>query len=149
MTSKQEKEPPRSGQSSRRRRGDPSLLSTKQPILVTVTKEPYHSKSSRLSTDISLAGRFLVLIPFAGYAAVSRRIKDRKERYRLRSIVKRLRPSGFGLIARTVAKGRKEDVLETGSCCSYITQISQPGWIHAGPLICLIRHLYSAVNHGG
>ena len=112
-TPKEEKEPARSGHSSRRRWGDPSLLSTKQPILVTVTKEPYHSKSSRLSTDISLAGRFLVLIPFADYAAVSRRIEDRKERYRLRSIVRRLRPSGFGLIARTVAEGRKEDVLET------------------------------------
>ena len=112
-TPKEEKEPARTGHSSRRRWGDPSLLSTKQPILVTVTKEPYHSKSSRLSTDISLAGRFLVLIPFANYAAVSRRIEDRKERYRLRSIVRRLRPSGFGLIARTVAEGRKEDVLET------------------------------------
>ncbi len=112
-TTKQEEEPPRSGPSSRRRWGDPSLLGAKQPILVTVTKEPYHSKSSRLSTDISLAGRFLVLIPFANYAAVSRRIEDRKERYRLRSIVRRLRPSGFGLIARTVAEGRKEEVLET------------------------------------
>lgn len=112
-TPKQEKEPSRGGQPLRRRWGDPNLLSTKQPILVTVTKEPYHSKSSRLSTDISLAGRFLVLIPFADYAAVSRRIEDRKERYRLRSIVRRLRPSGFGLIARTVAEGRKDDVLET------------------------------------
>ena len=112
-TSKQEKKPSRGGQPSRRRWGDSRLLSTKQSILVTVTKEPYHSKSSRLSTDISLAGRFLVLIPFADYAAVSRRIESRKERYRLRSIVRRLRPSGFGLIARTVAEGRKEDALET------------------------------------
>ncbi len=99
--------------SSTRRWGDPRLLKSKQKILVTITKEPYHSKSPRLSTDISLAGRFLVLIPLAEYGAVSRRIHNRKERQRLRSIIKKIRPAGFGLIARTVAEGRDEEALET------------------------------------
>ncbi|MCY4159963.1 MAG: Rne/Rng family ribonuclease [Bacteroidetes bacterium] len=98
--------------SSRRRWGDSNLLKSKQKILVTITKEPYHSKSPRLSTDISLAGRFLVLIPLAEYGAVSKRIESRKERNRLRSIVKKIRPAGFGLIARTVAEGRDEEALE-------------------------------------
>ncbi len=109
--SKKAKTPPQSGP-HRRRWGDSNLLKPKQKILVTITKEPYHSKSPRLSTDISLAGRFLVLIPLAEYSAVSRRIDNRKERQRLRSIMKRVRPSGFGLIARTVAEGRDEEALE-------------------------------------
>ena len=98
---------------TRRRWGDSNLLKPKQKILVTITKEPYHSKSYRLSTDISLAGRFLVLIPLAEYTAVSRRIENGRERQRLRSIIKKIRPSGFGLIARTVAEGREEKALET------------------------------------
>ncbi len=109
--SKKPKVPPQSGP-PRRRWGDSNLLKSKQKILVTITKEPYHSKSPRLSTDISLAGRFLVLIPLAEYSAVSRRIENRKERQRLRSIMKKIRPSGFGLIARTVAEGRDEEALE-------------------------------------
>ena len=53
-----------------------------------------------------------MLIPLAEYGAVSRRIENRKERQRLRSIVKKIRPAGFGLIARTVAEGRDEQALE-------------------------------------
>lgn len=109
--SKKAKTPPQSGP-PRRRWGDSNLLKSKQKILVTITKEPYHSKSPRLSTDISLAGRFLVLIPLAEYSAVSRRIENRKERQRLRSVMKKIRPSGFGLIARTVAEGKDEEALE-------------------------------------
>lgn len=104
--------PPLQSRGSRRRWGDSNLLKSKQRILVTITKEPYHSKSARLSTDISLAGRFLVLIPLAEYSAVSRRIDNRKERQRLRTLMKKIRPSGFGLIARTVAEGKDEDALE-------------------------------------
>ena len=96
---------------SRRRWGDSNLLAPKQPILVTITKEPYRSKNPRLSTDISLAGRFLVLIPLTESEAVSRRVESRKERQRLRSIIKKIRPNGFGLIARTVAEGRDEQAL--------------------------------------
>ncbi len=105
--------PAQQSDSSRRRWGDSNLLKPKQKILVTITKEPYHSKNPRLSTDISLAGRFLVLIPLAQYSAISRRIENRKERQRLRSIIKKIRPAGFGLIARTVAQGRDEKALET------------------------------------
>ncbi len=112
LASKQAKSTSQSD-SSRRRWGDSKLLKSKQKILVTITKEPYHSKSPRLSTDISLAGRFLVLIPLAEYGAVSRRIENRKERQRLRSTIKKIRPAGFGLIARTVAEGRDEEALET------------------------------------
>lgn len=102
---------PKRGSPPRRRWGDSKLLATKQPILVTITKEPYRSKNPRLSTDISLAGRFLVLIPLSESEAVSRRIESRKERQRLRSIIRKIRPAGFGLIARTVAEDRDEQAL--------------------------------------
>jgi len=105
--------PPEKNDSTRRRWGDSNLLKPRQNILVTITKEPYHSKNPRLSTDISLAGRFLVLIPLSESNAVSRRIISRKERHRLRTILKKIRPSGFGLIARTVAEGRDEKALDT------------------------------------
>ena len=105
--------PPENSDSQRRRWGDSNLLKPKQNILVTITKEPHHSKNPRLSTDISLAGRFLVLIPMSESNAISRRIVDRKERNRLRTILRKIRPSGFGLIARTVAEGRDEKALDT------------------------------------
>ncbi|MCY4000208.1 MAG: Rne/Rng family ribonuclease [Bacteroidetes bacterium] len=104
--------PPEKSDPQRRRWGDANLLKPKQNILVTITKEPHHSKNPRLSTDISLAGRFLVLIPLSESSAVSRRIVDRKERNRLRTILKKIRPAGFGLIARTVAEGRDEKALD-------------------------------------
>ena len=84
-----------------------------KPILVKIVKEPISAKGSRVSTDISLAGRFLVLVPLANYVAVSKKIYSYKERRRLRALASSLLPAGFGVIVRTVAEGKKAKELDT------------------------------------
>lgn len=90
-----------------------SFLKRDQRILVKIVKEPISSKGSRVSTDISLAGRFLVLVPLADYVAVSKKIVSYKERRRLRALAKSLLPDGFGVIVRTVAEGKNAKALDT------------------------------------
>lgn len=82
-----------------------------QSILVQVTKEPLGTKGARVVTNISIPGRYLVLMPTVDYIGISRRIHDEAERDRLRSIAKRICPEGAGLIVRTVAEGRDEEEL--------------------------------------
>ena len=82
-------------------------------ILVKVTKEPISAKGSRVSTDISFAGRFLVLVPAADYVAVSKKIESARERRRLRTLAHSLKPDGFGVIVRTVATGKDAKTLDT------------------------------------
>ncbi|MCH8557315.1 MAG: Rne/Rng family ribonuclease [Balneolia bacterium] len=88
-----------------------NLLKPGQKVMVQVVKEPIGSKGPRVSTDITLAGRFLVLIPFGDYVAVSKRIRSYKERRRLRSLISEMLPNGFGVIVRTVAEGQSDEVL--------------------------------------
>ncbi len=90
-----------------------TFLKRDQKLLVKIVKEPISSKGSRVSTDISLAGRFLVLVPLADYVAVSKKIVSYKERRRLRTLAKSLLPDGFGLIVRTVAEGKNAKALDT------------------------------------
>ncbi len=89
-----------------------NLLKSGQKIMVQVVKEPIGSKGPRVSTDITLAGRFLVLIPFGDYVAVSKRIRSYKERRRLKSVLTDMMPNGFGVIVRTVAEGQKTEALQ-------------------------------------
>ncbi|MDX1420421.1 MAG: Rne/Rng family ribonuclease [Rubricoccaceae bacterium] len=89
------------------------LLRRDGRILVKVTKEPISAKGSRVSTDISLAGRFLVLVPAADYVAVSKKIESARERRRLKTLATSLRPDGFGIIVRTVAEDRDAKTLDT------------------------------------
>ncbi len=88
-------------------------LKANQRILVKVVKEPISTKGSRVSTDISMAGRFLVLVPFGNYVAVSKQIHSYKERRRLKALAKSLVPPGIGLIVRTVAQGKNAKTLDT------------------------------------
>ncbi len=88
------------------------ILNRGQTILVQVTKEPISNKGSRISTDISLAGRFLVLVPLQNYVAVSRKITDDEERRRLESLANSLVPDGVGVIVRTVAQDRDAKSLD-------------------------------------
>jgi ribonuclease G len=81
------------------------LLMKGQEILVQVTKEPISDKGPRVTTQISLPGRFLVLVPFSGSVGVSRKIEDQDERDRLKTIGRELRPPWGGLIMRTAAQG--------------------------------------------
>lgn len=89
-----------------------SLLAPKQKLLVQIVKEPIGSKGPRISTDISIAGRFLVLMPFGDYVAVSKRIRSYKERRRLRGVVSKMLPDGFGVIVRTVAEKQNEEAIQ-------------------------------------
>ena len=85
------------------------LLTPKQPVLVQVMKEPTSSKGPRLTGNISLPGRYLVLMPYGRGVSLSRRIKNENERNRLRALAVLLKPSGMGLLVRTEAEGKGEE----------------------------------------
>ncbi|MGE5528279.1 MAG: Rne/Rng family ribonuclease [Patescibacteria group bacterium] len=82
-----------------------------QEIIVQMVKEPIGSKGARVTTDLTLPGRYLVLMPGLDYIGVSRRIVDEKERARLRAMAGRLKPAHAGLIVRTAAEGAEEQEL--------------------------------------
>jgi ribonuclease G len=90
-------------------------LKPNDSILVQVIKEPIGTKGSRLTSDITIAGRFMVLLPFGqGNIAVSKRIMNRRERKRLKGIVRSMLPNrNFGAIVRTVAEEQDEQLLRT------------------------------------
>jgi ribonuclease G len=92
------------------RRGDINLIKD-QEILVQVIKEPFAKKGARVTTDISMPGRFLVLVPNADYIGISKKIYNSNEKRRLRQIAKNIRPPKFGLIIRTVAQGKDAKTL--------------------------------------
>lgn len=83
------------------------VLKQGQEILVQIAKEPISTKGPRLTSEISLAGRFLVLIPFNDKVSVSQKIKSKEERARLRQLIQSIKPRNFGVIIRTVAEGKK------------------------------------------
>lgn len=83
-------------------------LSPKQRLMVQVVKEPTGHKGPRVTTAISLPGRFLVLMPHETGVSVSKKISSSKERARLKSIVNLLKPVGLGIIIRTEAEGQSE-----------------------------------------
>ncbi|OJU75409.1 MAG: ribonuclease E/G [Bacteroidetes bacterium 47-18] len=93
------------------------VLQNKPEILVQILKEPISSKGPRLSCELSLPGRFVVLTPFNNFVTVSRKIHSGEERKRLLKIVESVKPKNFGIIIRTAAEGKNTaelhaDVLE-------------------------------------
>lgn len=89
------------------------VLTLGQKILVQIVKEAISSKGPRLTTEISIAGRNIILIPFANNIFVSQKIREKEERERLRQLVISIRPKNFGFIIRTVAKNRRVAVLNS------------------------------------
>ncbi len=86
----------------------PKLFPRGSEVLVQVTKGPIGTKGSRCTTNISIPGRYLVLLPHANHIGISKKIDDRKERDRLKKILRSLPlPKGVGCICRTVGEGRK------------------------------------------
>lgn len=83
------------------------VLKTNQQILVQIAKEPISSKGPRISTEISFAGRFIVLLPFSNKVSISQKIKSSDERKRLKRLIGSIKPQNFGVIIRTVAEGKK------------------------------------------
>lgn len=84
------------------------VLSKGDPVMVQVTKDPMGTKGPRLTTQITLPGRFVVLVPESDVQGISRRLPD-SERERLRRIAKQVKPEGFGIIIRTAALGAKDE----------------------------------------
>lgn len=96
-----------------KRHGEVTIALEKgQEILVQVTRESYASKGVKVSTKISLPGRFIVLLPLDPVVGISRKVMEVKERRRLRAIARKMLPEGFGCIIRTVAQDKDSEVLE-------------------------------------
>lgn len=87
------------------------LLKVGEEIIVQVVKEPFGNKGARVTGQITLPGRYLVLVPGADYIGVSRRIESQTEKERLRREAEKIRPDDIGLIVRTVAEGADEQSL--------------------------------------
>ena len=83
------------------------VLSKKEKLLVQILKEPISTKGPRLSCEITIPGRYIVLTPFTDMVAVSKKIANPEERKRLRVLVESIRPKNFGLIVRTAAEGKR------------------------------------------
>ncbi len=97
-------------------RQDPSVeramqLQKGQDIIVQITKEPVSSKGVRVTSEVSLPGRYLVLMPFDNKVGVSKKITQFREKQRLRRLVRMILPDGFGVIIRTAAGGKDEQIL--------------------------------------
>ena len=90
----------------------PTKLHKGQEILVQITKEPVNNKGVRVTSSVSLPGRFCVLLPFDNKIGISKKISDYKERRRLRNIARGILPPNYGLIIRTVAKDQAEDAVK-------------------------------------
>ena len=87
-----------------------TVLKTGQPVLVQVTKDPIGQKGARLTSQISLPGRYVVYVPGGGMSGISKRLPE-EERARLKSILKNLIPEEAGVIVRTAAEGVSEEDL--------------------------------------
>jgi len=89
------------------------VLTKGQKILVQVVKEPISTKGPRLSCELSIAGRYLVMVPFSDTVNVSKKITDANERKRLKRLISSIKPEGFGVIIRTVAQRKEVKELDT------------------------------------
>ncbi|MCG2460176.1 ribonuclease E/G [Flavobacteriaceae bacterium F89] len=83
------------------------VIKANQSLLVQIVKEPISTKGPRISSELSLAGRYLVMVPFSDRVSVSQKIESNAEKDRLKRLVKSIKPKGFGIIIRTVAEGKK------------------------------------------
>jgi len=88
------------------------VLTPGQTVLVQITKEPISTKGPRLASEISLAGRNLVLIPFSDKVSISSKIDSQEEKNRLKTLIQSIKPKNYGVIVRTVAEGKKVAVLD-------------------------------------
>lgn len=83
------------------------VLSVNQQILVQIAKEPISTKGPRIASEISFAGRYLVLVPFADRISVSQKIRSIDERKRLKRLIKSIKPNNFGVIVRTASENKR------------------------------------------
>ncbi|WBU90383.1 ribonuclease E/G [Cellulophaga omnivescoria] len=83
------------------------VIKSNQSLLVQIVKEPISTKGPRISSELSLAGRYVVMVPFSDRVSVSQKIESKEEKERLKRLVRSIKPKGFGVIIRTVAEGKK------------------------------------------
>ncbi len=100
---------PDSHQSDKFEKNIVDMVRQGQEIILQVVKEPVGTKGARVTTNITLPGRTLVLVPTVNYIGVSRRIEDEAERTRLRETIERIKPAEMGVIVRTAAIGKTEE----------------------------------------
>lgn len=110
------------------------LVKSGQNLLVQVAKEPISQKGPRITTEISLAGRYLVLIPFQDKISVSSKIRNMEEKNRLKDLMHNIKPKNFGVIVRTVAEGKPvadlendlNDLVRRWDECYQALKVSEP-----------------------
>ena len=83
------------------------VLKSNQSTLVQIVKEPISTKGPRISSELSIAGRYIVLVPFSDRVSISQKIESKEEKDRLKRLLTSIKPKGFGVIIRTVAQGKK------------------------------------------
>lgn len=88
------------------------FLSPGQPVIVQIVKEPISTKGSRLTAEISIAGRNIVLLPFGDKVSISQKITSKEEKHRLERLVYSILPPNYGAIIRTAAEGKKAAALD-------------------------------------
>jgi len=88
------------------------VLTQGQTVIVQITKEPISTKGPRLASEISLAGRNLVLIPYSDKVSISSKIESQEEKNRLKTLLQSVKPRNYGIIVRTAAEGKKVAVLD-------------------------------------
>jgi ribonuclease G len=88
------------------------VLSSGDTVLVQIAKEPISSKGPRLCSEITIAGRNIVIIPFSDKVTISQKIKSNDERLRLKRLFQSIKPSNFGVIVRTAAEGKRVETLD-------------------------------------
>lgn len=124
-------------------------------LLVQITKEPISEKGARVTTGISLAGRYLVLVPSDTVIGVSRKIQNRREKFRLKKIGRTICPPNFGLVIRTVAEGKDEASLKADldnlmksweQVVKKMKTVNPPALVHkeVGMLSSVIRDLFTS-----
>jgi ribonuclease G len=110
------------------------IVKSGQNLLVQVAKEPISAKGPRITTEISLAGRYLVLIPFSDKISVSSKIRNYEEKNRLKDLMQKIKPKNFGVIVRTVAENKAvadleadlSDLTSRWDTCYQALKTSQP-----------------------
>lgn len=111
-----------------------SIINSNQQILVQISKEPISTKGPRITTEVSLAGRYIVLIPFTNKISVSQKIKSSEEKGRLKRLMESIKPKNFGVIVRTVAEGKSvadlhadlNDLTSKWQACFEELKVAQP-----------------------
>ena len=130
------------------------LLKPGQEILVQITKEPISSKGPRLTTEISFAGRNIVLMPFANKVSISQKIKSGEEKARLKQLLQSIKPKNFGVIVRTSAEGKRVAELDNElkmlvqsweSCIAKLMNAKTPSLIfeETGRTVALLRDIFN------